>query len=170
MENSTPKAVIDQYVILSDEDQSAFCRLLGQQMAAEQLWMMLNALPLPEQARFIALLDRRFSEIIMPKLILDMIRAVRASPQATEEELARVVEKEAAGYFRDITKLAEAEVKKKRDPKKRNVARDAEIIRLAKQGKTSGEIRREIKSRWKCTPGAVNQVIMRAKHDGRLPT
>jgi hypothetical protein len=169
VEQLTPTAVIDLYIRLSDEDKSAFRRLFGQHLVAEELFLVMDALPLPEQARFTSTLDQKFIEIVMPDLILAAIRLARTNPQLKEAELVKMVEKHVAGYYHTITEQTKAETKKARDPKKRNIERDTAIIRLAREGKTSGEIRRAIKSRWNCTPGAVNQVIIRAKRDGLLP-
>jgi hypothetical protein len=169
IERVTPKAVADLYAALSDDDKAAFRRALGKGLTAEHFVLLLGELPLTEQERFSRMIDQQFLTIAMPKLILEAIRVAREHPEAQEPELAKRVEQQATGYYLDIKKLAEAEAKQARDPKKRNVERDAEIIRLAKQGKTSGEIHRDIKARWKCTPGAVNQVMIRAKRTGQLP-
>jgi hypothetical protein len=169
LEPCTVQTVHNLYLGLTDEDQAAFRRLLGQRMTAEALFLLWDALPLVEQGRFIALLDQGTCTVVMDKLALEAIRVARQQPPADEAELVETVKKRTAAYHHEINQLIKAEVKKARDPQKRQVDRDREILRLAKQGKTAGVIQLDIQARWSCTPGAVHQVIRRAKQDGRLP-
>jgi hypothetical protein len=43
VEQLTPSAVIDLYTRLSDEDKSAFRRLFGQRLVAEELFLVMDA-------------------------------------------------------------------------------------------------------------------------------
>ncbi len=169
IEKATSRAIFDLYESLTDDGKCAFLRLLGRTMSVQALCLALDAMPTLQQAEFASMLGRQFIADMLPGLLVDAIRAGREYPQAEEAELAKMVIERQANYRQSVRELAEAELKAARDPKKRNAERDAEIVRLAKLGKTSGEVHRTVKSRWPCTLGAVNQVIMRAKRDGQLP-
>jgi hypothetical protein len=112
---------------LTDKDQTALRRLIGQRLKAKALFLLWDALPLAEQGRFSALLDQGSCPIVMDKLILDAIRAARQLPQADAVELAAVVKKQAAAFSADINELVKAEVKKTRDPQLSSATRNVRV-------------------------------------------
>lgn len=160
-------------LLLPDEEQQEFLRLLGRASVAEIPFIIAHELPLPELGRFSDMIHQALMVHLFPMLEQEARLLARQSPSLSDEEfdkqLHERVKKNMDIYNQEIGELSKAQLKEARDPKKRKVERDAEIIQLARQGKTSGQIHLAIKSRWPCTLGTVNQVIMRAKRDGLLP-
>jgi hypothetical protein len=169
IERNTPRAVMDLYVSLSAEDKSTFLQMLSQQITGDQALFLFEKMPIIESGKVCAELEQRYIGSLYPLMLSAAVKNIMCLPNPNEADLTRMVAMSVAVTHQAMRKAQEAKVKEARDPAKRNVDRDAEIIRLAKEGKTSGEVHLAIKDRWPCSTGAVNQVIIRAKRDGQLP-
>jgi len=77
----TPSVLLELYVLLSDDDKAAFRSLLAGYLTAEQVYLILDALPVPEQGRFTSAANRQFITIATPKLVLEAIRIARKYPE-----------------------------------------------------------------------------------------
>jgi hypothetical protein len=169
IEEPTPKAIFDLYALLPNEGKSIFLRLLSQNTTGEQALIFFEQLPVIERMKVDNSWNSNTIKSLFPKMLAVAYELFQHNPQVQKKEFMELVINSLAATQLTIERHVEAQLKQARDPKPRNVERDAEIIRLAKEDKNSGEIHRAIKSRWPCTVGAVNQVIMRAKRDGQLP-
>ncbi len=169
MDQVAPKALVDLYTLLSAESKTTFLRLLGQQMTAEQHFLVYREMPTLERQKLTSAVFNQFAKDVVPEMLLEAAKAGPKLPPGKIDELQEIVAQRMTTQRESLRIFVQAQVKEARDPKKRKVERDTEIIRLAKKGKTSGEIHLDIKDRWPCSVGAVNQVIQRAKRAGQLP-
>jgi hypothetical protein len=122
--------------------------------SAEEIIAAMKALPPDERMRLCSMLRHHI-------------------PGVTDEYVMvriAVIEYEESRLQRMVNLAMELGSTRQRKPGKRNVERDAEILRLAAAGKTPGRIRQLIKNRWPMaqngmplTAGAVKAVIMRAR-------
>src|SRR5260370_564965 len=77
IELPTPRAVIDLYESLSDDNKAAFRRALSGRMTAKHFGLMLDALPRAELAQFSRLLNESFIYVAAPKLAIEIARVLR---------------------------------------------------------------------------------------------
>jgi len=122
--------------------------------SVEEIIAAMKALPPLERTRLCCMLRHR-------------------TPGLTDEYVMvriAIIEDEERRHQRMVNLAMELGSTRQRKPGKRNVERDAEILRLAAERKTPGRIRQLIKRRWPrmqngmpLTDGAVKAVIMRAR-------
>jgi len=112
----TPKTLADLYALLSDENKTAFLRLLGQHTTAEQILALQKDMPILEKGRYMDARDKRFVDNLFPTMLREAIQAAREFPQAGEVELAQLVIDRLAACNQRVRDLALAQHKQKQYP------------------------------------------------------
>lgn len=110
-------------------------------LGSAELYQAVRALPTPEQLQFLVAMSRD-KDTPIGQFFRTLVKKVTRST----EEVQALFEK----------------LKRHRKPKK-NVARDAEIMRLRGGGKTAGQIVLALKGRYQLTDKSVNAVISRER-------
>jgi hypothetical protein len=128
MDQISPPAVYDLYVLLPNEQKGAFIKLLASISTAEVPFLICNELPLPEKARFAEMMFEELLWRVFPLLQQTARKVIRENPDLSDEqfdkELQERVKANMEEYNRAVSELERAKLKEQRDRKS-----DPEIVR-----------------------------------------
>jgi hypothetical protein len=139
VEQFTPKALLDLYLLLPNDDKGVFLRLLASECTAEAIFVMANELRLTELGRFSEMMFEELLWRVFP-LLEEKARELRKEdPDLSDEqfgkELHERVKQHMEVFNQEISELERAKLKEARDRKSDpdNVRRYVEICDLRRR-------------------------------------
>ena len=132
----SPRALADLYGLMDNEQKIACLRLIANMSTADALFVMMNELPLTEQARFSDMISETMIGQLLPVLLRLAIEVAGEMPSASNEEQYNEINERAQRILREyecrIGELREAQLKASRDRKSdpETVKRNVEICDL----------------------------------------